>query len=249
MPITVTGGLGRAVGKKLWENREEIIRRLRGLLASKQRAGASTAQLLKTTPLASYLDRRYEKKCGVEVKQFFTVTATGTPSTTLATLVSPFVGIAQGLTDSTRIGDTIEVKRLSIRFTIRAGAASTACTQLRIIIVKQGMMQGAAPTSSDIIQTDTDIRSYYAQNRNEPMKILSDRTFFVTPLTTNDEKTRYQWDYVYTPKGCHSIKWVAGDTTGTIGNMILGNICVKTMYEGGTAPAIDFYIHGEYVDV
>lgn len=249
-PKTVLGAAAQRAVRYAYQNRHKIAETLSTLYAKKQaQARASPSQVLKGTRLLSYLDNKYEKKCGTEIKQFFSATVTGTPTTTLATLVSPFVGIAQGLTDSTRIGDSIEVKKLRIRFTIRAGAASTAVSQVRIIVTKQGLMAGAVPTSNDILQTDTDIRSFYSQNKNETFQILEDRTFTVTPLTTNDDKTRYTWDYVYTPKGCHSIKWVSGDTTGVIGNMILGNICVKTMYEGGTAPALDFYVHGQYVDV
>lgn len=241
---------GVAAAKWGYNNKDDIMRYTRELLAKKPSAKkAAPSQVLKGTRLLSYLDNKYEKKCGTEVKQFYSVTSTGTPTTTLATLASPFVGIAQGLTDSTRIGDTIEVKKLRVRFTIRAGAASTANSQVRIIVTKQGLMAGAAPTSDDILQTTNDIRSFYAQNKNETFQILSDRTFIVTPLTTNDAQTRFVYDYVYKPKGCHSIKWVSGDTTGVIGNMILGNICIKTMYEGGTAPQLDFYVHGEYVDV
>lgn len=252
MPINAAMGFShaRAVGNLVYQNRNAIKNTLATLFARKLGSGGlNPSKAVQSTALGSYLDRRYEKKCGTEVKQFYQVSSTGTPTTTLATLVSPFAGIAQGLTDSTRVGDSIEVKSMRIRFTIRAGAASTACTQLRIIITKQGLMAGAVPTSNDILQTDTDIRSFYAQNKNENFKVLSDRTFVITPLTSNDSKTRFVWDYVYKPKGCHAIKWVSGDTTGVIGNMIKGNICVKTMYEGGTAPAVDFYVHGEYVDV
>lgn len=209
------------------------------------------AKALGGTKMRSYLDSRYQRKCGVEVKQIYAATATGTPTTTLATLVSPTVGIAQGLTNSTRIGDAIEIKKLRMRFTFIGGATSTANSTVRVIIVKQNEMSGAAATSSDILQTTTDIRSYYAQDKNESFTVLLDRKFEVTPVSTNDGKTRYTFEWNYRPKHCHSVQWVTGDTTGVIGNMIKGNINVKTMYEsvGAIAPRIDFNSYLEYIDV
>lgn len=249
MPINAAMGYShaRAVGNYVYQNRKAIASTLGSMFAKKLSGAPPPSQVLKGTALHSYLDRRYEKKCGTEIKQFYQPTTTGTPGTGLATLVSPFMGIAQGLTDATRVGDTIEVKKLRMRFTIRAGVASTANAQLRIIIVKQGNMSAAA-SAADILQTTSDVRSFYAQDKNEQFTILLDKTFTVTPLTTNDSKTRFVWDYVYKPKGCHAIKWTAADTTGVIANCLYGNINVKTMFEGAVAPTLDFYVHGEYVD-
>jgi len=200
---------------------------------------------LKQTALKSYLDKTYEKKCGVEVKQFTDNDTTTSPGTSLSTLISPFQGIDQGLTDVTRLGNSIEVK--SLRFKLLLTGHATLMSRVRIIVIKQGAMAGAVPAGSDILELDSDIKSFYTMDKNKQYSILKDVTFEMTPLSTNDAQTFKTWNFNYTPKGCHSIRYLQASTTGGIGDMIFGNINIKIMYEGG-APTGRFAYRTEWVD-
>lgn len=206
---------------------------------------APVAAAIKQTALKSYLDKTYEKKCGVEVKQFLSADTALAPSTTLATLISPYQNIAQGLTDVTRLGNSIEVKKMKIHCNFTGHA--TLLSRVRIIVIKQSAMQGAVPNVADVLETTTNIKSYYALDNDSSYTILKDFTFEMTPLSTNDAQSQYTWKYTYKPKGCHSIRYLQADTTGVIADMIHGNINIKIMHDGGQ-PTGSFNFLAEWVD-
>lgn len=207
--------------------------------------GPALGQQLKNTKLKSYLDKTYEKKCGVEVKQLQPVAASVGPTSTLATWFSPYSGIAQGLTDQTRIGNSIEVKKLQVRCNF-VGHATAVC-RVRIIVLKVGLMTGGVTASNDVIETSTDIQSFPALDCDSPYKILKDVTFKLTPLSTNDVNTTKYWKYTYAPKSCHAIRFTQADTTGVVGDITEGNILLKIMHDGNQ-PTGTFNFRAEYVD-
>lgn len=220
-------------------------------LFQKPKARPTPAKILADTRFRSYLDRRYQRKCGVEVKEKYTGAGSSTAATTLTSIASPFMGIAQGQTNSTRIGDNIEVKKMVFRFRVRSGASSTLPSLVRLIIVKQDYMEGAVTSSADVLQTTTDIQSFYAQDKNEGFTVLLDKVFKVTPVSTADGDNVKTYQFTYKPKHCHAIQWLAADTTGAIANCIKGNINIKAMYwsAGAVAPEMEFSSLCQYIDV
>lgn len=222
------------------------------LLSKPVSKAVSPAKVIANTKLVSYLDKKYQKKCGVEVKQ---VDATGAPTitTSLATYDSPYVGIAQGLTDSTRLGNSIEVKSYHIEATFHCGASSTAPTLVRVMVLKQGQMQLAALTGAAVLQDPTNIKSPLLMDKQRSFTVLKDFTFRLSAFSSYEKDTYYRWVYTYRPKSCHSIKWTQADTTGVIGNMLEGNLQIMVMYEQPTgapsAPTTRFYSRSEWVDV
>lgn len=212
-------------------------------------AGPSPAKVVGKTRLASYLDKRYERKCGVEVKQNQAAALATAVTTTLASYLNPYMGIAQGLTDVTRSGSSIEVKSLQLNLNFFAGGASSTPTMVRMIVVKQSIMQNAVLAASVILESPGTINSPYALDKSRSFTILKDKTFVLGGLTQGLPSAIKQIKWTYRPKRCHQIKWTQADTTGVVGNAIEGNIGVFLMYQGATAPSFDYYFRANYVDV
>lgn len=211
----------------------------------------SPAKAIDNTKLKTYLDRRYERKCGVEVKQQETATSAIAITTSLASLESPFIGIAQGLTDATRIGNTLEVKSYRVDATFYAGMSSTAVTYVRVMVIKQGQMQLAALTGAAVLQDPSNIRSPILLDKQRSFTVIQDKFIkLAVPASGNDSS--YHWRYTYRPKSCHTIKFTQADTTGVIGDCLEGNLMVMVMYDQfvGTAstPTVKFYSRAEWVD-
>jgi len=251
MAGTVTAALARKaipyVAPFVKQKLQTLLANARGRIA--QRASAGTA--IKGTQLASYLDRRYARKCGVEIKQ--TDLATNPSITTsLATYYSPFTGVAQGTSDSTRIGDSIEVKECAIRATFTCGATSTGPTTVRIMVCKQNQMQAAALTGSAVLQDPTNIRSPKLLDQQRSFTILKDFTFKLSGFNSGDTSMVHHWNWTYRPKGCHHIKWTQADSTGAIGNMLEGNLQILIMYEqagAASGPTSVVYFRTQWLDV
>jgi hypothetical protein len=204
--------------------------------------------VIKGTKLKSYLDRTYAKKCGVEVKQL-DVVGSYTATSTLATFASPFLNIVQGIDDADRIGASFEVKNCPINVTMYAGAASASAVFVRFILVKQNRMQQAALAAGSILETSTNIRSPYALDVTKSFTILKDKTFKLSALTSGEDSAFKQLKFTYTPKGCHECTFTQADTTGVIGNMTEGNLQLMIMYQGATAPTLDFWCRPNWVDL
>lgn len=216
---------------------------------SEDAPGASPATVVSGTRLASYLDKRYERKCGVEVKQVQNFTLGTALSTTLTHLTNPFSAISQGTNDVTRVGSSIEVKSLRLRMNVKAGAASATPSMVRLLILKQQVMQGAVPAVGSILETTSSVMSPYTLDKTRSYTILKDVVFKLGGNTqgfTNAIKS-IKWDY--RPKHCHQIKYLQAAATGAVSDMTYGNIAIYIMYEGTTAPTVDYYTRANYIDV
>lgn len=248
MASTVTARAAKSLGNYVYNNRYAIASKASSLLrsVSAKKAAVTPAAAIRNTQLKSYLDRTYEKKCGVEIKQVLSGDTAAAPGTTLATLISPFQNIAQGLTDQTRTGASLEIKRLRVRLMLTGHA--TLMSRVRIIVIKQGQMQGAVTAVANVLDNPAVIRSFYALDNNADFKVLKDVTFEMTPLSTNDAHTFKTWYYDYKPKGCHFIKYTQANTDGTIAAMIAGNVNIKIMYEGGAVTG-SFTYNAEWTDL
>lgn len=232
---TGSAGLGGAVSNLLAPEKVSSVK-------------TSPATILTNTRLRSYLDKRYARKCGVEVKQQDTIQTSNTISTALAVETNPFVGIPQSLTDTGRIGNTIEVKSLSWDCFVKANTASTAPAIVRVIVVKQGDMNGAEVGVGQILEVTNNIRSPRSLNIADPFTILMDRTFVLASTTSGDTSTYRHIKWTYRPKHCHEIRWTQADTTGALANMLRGNVTVYMMYEGASQPDHSSYFRAEYID-
>lgn len=249
--------LGNAVTDKLGQMAYGYVKANAGALTSQaarlllpKLSGSQLrpAAALKGTALRSYMDATYEKKCGVEIKQNDLI-GSGTLTTTLANYLNPYTAIAQGLTDTNRLGNSIEVKRCTMTFDFYAGAASTTATIVRFIVVKQGKMPGAVVPITDILQFSGDIRSPKALNNDQSYTVLKDVTFKLASLTGGETDSFKRIKWTYKPKKCHRLVYIQTGATGGITEMIQGNVSVYALYQGATAPTFDYYSRAEYADI
>jgi len=219
------------------------------------KAVVAPSSLLKGTALKSYLDRSYQKKCGVEVKEY-EIVSNFTVGTTIAAAFNPLEGqIAQGLTDQNRIGAKVEIKQIKFRFTFNNAAASTCPTRLRLIVLKLGEMNGTNPAASLVLQTGTNIRSQYTQENDQTRNftIVKDKLIKLSGLNSGDSNVVKDWSWNYRPKGCHSLEFNSSDTAGTLANMTRGNFLFYMMYESlptvTQVPSVNVYARVQYIDV
>jgi len=233
---TGSAGLGSAVSQLLAPDKPS-------------QAKTSPATVLNNTRLRSYLDKRYARKCGVEVKQIDVIQTSNTIATALANETNPFDAIAQGLTDVTRIGNSIEVKSLTWNCHIKANTASTAPAIVRVIVVKQGDMNGAAIPIGQILEVTNNVRSPYSLNKADSFTVLFDRTYTLASTTSGSPSTYKHIKWTYRPRHCHEIRWTQADTTGALANMLHGNVAVYMMYEGASQPDHSSYFRAQYIDV
>lgn len=255
MSRTLTGQLIGGAAKYAWAHRAPLMDKFTSLMtevrAGKklQPASARSANALKGTSFKSYLDQTYVKKCGAEVKQIDIVASGTVPGTTLASFLNPYSGISQGLTDSTRIGASLEHHNLKIQFDFFAGALSNSATIVRLIIVKQGKMQGAVVPVGDILEVTTNIRSPGDTDNDAPFTVLKDKTFTLASFASGEKDSFKRINFIYRPKKCSVQRYLQASTTGTVADMIYGNITCYVMYQGATAPTFDYYSRAAWVDV
>lgn len=217
--------------------------------ASKAPPSRTPAAVLAKTPLKSYLDRTYAKKCGVEVKQVDVTAASAAVTTTLTSVITPYVGIGQGLTDSTRSGNSLEVKNCEFNLNFFAGAASASAVLVRVMLIRQLQMQQINITGAAVLQAPTDIKSPILLDKTRSFQIIKDQTFKLASLTGGDADSIKRWKFNYVPKGCHEVEWIQSDTTGAVTNMLQGNLALLVMYQGATAPIFDYYVRAKWLDI
>nr|DAO41665.1 MAG TPA: capsid protein [Cressdnaviricota sp.] len=249
--------VGRNLGNELiGPKATQLIERT--LFAKKSRAALLTpGKALKSTALGSYLDKTYTRKCGVEVKIYdnaYSYTLTGTLALvpTTAPVNGLNIGIAQGLTASTRLGDSIETKSLEIRGHFYCPAATTTPGLIRVFVVRQGAsMAGVVLAATNILQTTSAINSQYTlkANQNQTFQVLHER-FFPIGLVGSD-KGIVKFHFKWYPKGCSATKWSTGDTTGSLTTMNEGLLNVFMMYTGCATAAPIFVAENrlQYIDV
>lgn len=214
---------------------------------------------LKGTALKSYLDKTYEKKCGVEVKHYYIGPAGNiTTSLALSSIFPENLALAQGLKDNDRVGTKIEVKDLKLHFSLYPNVANTATCRIRLILLKVGEVSaGTTPTGAQILADPTNIRSTLLDKDQQtvPYTIIFDRSYSVAPTATASSagcRDSVFFDYYYKPKGCHEIVWTEADTTGATANITKGAMVLYSMYEtAGTVgqPQWAYGAEFQYLDV
>jgi len=199
------------------------------------------AQALKGTKLKRYLDRTYQKKCGLEVKHYEQTTGVGPMGGGTLALFQQFPAdgqVAQDVQETSRIGDSIEIKSLDLNFTVECGAGVAVPQRVRMIVLKLGVLPaGTVPSTIQILENNGNIRSGYLtkDEMTIPFTVLKEWDFTVYP-NPNNTQTRRDISWHYRPKGCHSVTWTDTDAGGFVANITDGAICMYTIVEGGGVP-------------
>lgn len=118
----------------------------------------------------------------VEHKFIDTGVVTDTPINTGQ--VDYLSGLAQGTTNTTRVGVSIKVTSLYMRLQCVMNSGATT-TMLRLIVVKDKENRGSAPAVTDILQS-ADVRSFISRDTAMRYKILVDK--YVTLYTSYPQK-------------------------------------------------------------
>jgi len=233
---------------------------IKGLLASVKNpgraspnAGLSPGRILKGTKLGRYLDQKYEKKCGVEVKHY-QASQTYTITTTLATpaaLQFPLdQTILQGTGMSSRVGAMFEVKSLEMNCTITPNATNNAAVRVRLFLVKCGkQINGALPPTGQIIWTTNNIRSPLVpvSEHNVEFTIVDEKVFSLAPIGSSSHQDRVDFQWNYYPKTCHIVEFSDSDTGGFTATCDRGLMAIYAMYEtAGTAGLPLLSVNYEY---
>jgi len=92
--------------------------------------------------------------------------------------------IAQGLTESTRVGDEIYATSIQFRVIMTAGSSATVTTSAnstRIIVFWDQQANAAAPTVTDLLDTTAGsaIIAPYNDDYQKRFKVIYDRTFSI----------------------------------------------------------------------
>lgn len=220
---------------------------------SAKNAKITPAVALKGTPLKSYLDRSYQKKCGIEVKHYQSTnnTTLGTTAVALSGLAFPLNNtIALGTSDYTRTGASIEIKKIRMRCTLQQNSACTTSTKVILLLVKCGNQAsgGALPNANQIFFDPTNVRSEYLdrRERNCTFTIVSRKDILLSNTSfTNSDRKDFVWDY--NPKTCSIVTWTDSDTAGSSSNVLSGALQVYAFYETlGTAGAPTLYWQYEF---
>jgi len=213
--------------------------------------------VLKGSRLKSYLDRTYQKKCGVEVKRY-TAASTPTVSATFAEVIRfpQNLAIALGNNEQQRAGDSIEIKEVALNFSISADVGNTRGTRCKFWLVKCGQgPTGTVPTAQNLLWLPTNIRSGPTDKDETtfPYTVVKKWDFSLPPIQAPSQAITTKYiNYTYRPRGCHAVRWTASDTTGAQGNIFSGALVLYGMFEsigGVAAPAISLWEEYSFTDV
>lgn len=143
----------------------------------KRRPRSSWGGYLNTASKALAVAYGVKKLINVE-RKFHITAATHAPNSSTWNL-SLLSGVAQGDTAQTRDGNKFKAIGLSIKGQIFIDSAASA-TAVRCMLVKVKSLQGAAPSTTDILQSNNYLSSYNNVNCPYRFQILWDRTFSVS---------------------------------------------------------------------
>lgn len=163
-------------------------------------------------------------------------------STTISTTgtVFPVSEIAQGLTSTTRVGDSIRLQHFELRG--RCTISATANTSLlRLLVVRDLDGYGTAPTVTDILETATPAVSAplapYRFNKRQRFSILFDELFGLVGSAAYDGNSEEVFSFMTSHQG-HILYLGATAAAASDGK---GSVYVVAVSDEGTnTPSIAF---------
>lgn len=141
---------------------------------------------------------------------------------------------SQGTTVTTRIGNKVSIKDLTVRGLIKLTALEATGTSVRVIFVYDRKPAGADAASSDVFTTDNQLNSGYnilgaSKGR---FQIFFDRTYSFSSVATQRSFK------MYTQK---TFPIVYNGNAGTVADLQRGNLLMMAMAEGNAAAInVDF---------
>jgi hypothetical protein len=155
----------------------------------------------------------------------------GTPSTmynvgTTANAFQLINGVAQGLTETSRIGQRVRVKKITVVHSVIPGSTTTGSGALNFRLVYDRQTNGAAPAATDMFDVDvgTTLRNPDTRAR---FKVLMHEKGHVTAYTMDGEVFMFE----RTIKCNYDVFFNVG-TGGTVASMTSGSIYAVTAQNG-----------------
>lgn len=168
----------------------------------------------------------------VERKFLDNVFESGTLQFDTTGTVTAINAMAQGTTQSTRIGNKITMKSVYIRYRVTNGAASIAATMFRVLIVYDTQTNAATPALGDILQAgpaDPTLRMMNLANRDR-FKILYEDTFTPVGTVVSDTSATTEWQEYRTRFININLDTIFNNTSGgTVADIQTGGLFLVTM--------------------
>lgn len=239
------------LGRFAWDNRQRIKDAVNQLKGIKIDSAITSNLKTKKSAVRRYLDKNYERKCGVEVKRIID-TSTYALTTTFASLSGNITLVAQGVGETQRVGSSFELKSYTTRMLYQANATAIRPTFCRLLLVKYGKNQGTTPGGGTILDTTTNILTPRTSVTDKAVMgdytIVKEVNFTLAPYGQSGSARIININY--RPKGCHEVKYTMSDTAGALANTIEGSLVLYGFYEGTSSPTNPVsYNMLEWVDI
>ncbi len=98
------------------------------------------------------------------------VTAAGTDLTAITS-------VAQGLTETTRVGNSIRLKNMQLRMYGFHNSAGSDVQWLRLIVFRDTMQQGVAPTVAQLLEGTSHVLRFLERDQDHRFNILRDKVW------------------------------------------------------------------------
>jgi hypothetical protein len=171
------------------------------------------------------------------------LTASGTAITNSG-VIKQLTALAQGDTSITRDGDSLRILKSTLRMVLVKNASATQ-TNVRIIVVRDRMNQGAAPAVTDILNTASPYFGIAIEQKNrDRFTFLYDKLFCINQLVASTTMAVQDVFHVNNPKHVHYSGVDATDASAGPGSVWLLAIANEATNE----PSISYSFRMEFVD-
>jgi hypothetical protein len=181
------------------------------------------------------------KLINIEIKHFDSY---GTVSFTDSSTTVLIANIPQGITQQTRVGDSVRLQSVELRMYVQASGSSIKNDVCRAVIVRDNAATGSAFTSADLWEVATanyETVSPYKFSNTDRFSIVWDEMFNLDATSLVSKVF-----YVKIPHNGH-MKYVgAGGSISDAGNGVLYLVCVGN--KSSFAPAAYFFTRILYTD-
>jgi hypothetical protein len=175
----------------------------------------------------------------INIETKFVDTVSGLAAATQSGVVTCVSQLAQGLTSTDRVGDSIRLQHIEVRGTIIINAAATNTT-VRVLVFRDLDGYGTAPTGADVLENvggTVAPNSPYRFNRRERFSILYDEMFQVQSILAQGTSSAA---FYYSSAHEGHVKYLAATASAAANGK--GSVYVMAISEEPTnTPTYDFY--------
>lgn len=184
---------------------------------------------------------KYVKSLVNVEKKFIDTTSTVATSTTPT--IAPLTLVAEGDDYNQRNGRSIKLKSLQCRYYLNANASATQSYMVRVLIFIDKDSRGSAPTSSELLQDNTNFNSPINLNNGKRFVVLYDKISDISPTNTDDS---LKWKSYFKQLAMHTSFMGTGATQGDADT---NHIYLCYFSTGGAyPPGFSYYFRTRFID-